>query len=152
MKFTIPSIATLSLAIALSILPQTSSAAPEERTREVFIEKLKSLRSDLDLSSDQKDKIRSIIKSHQANLKAQWSSGKAARESMKKANLNHGPDSAETRAAADAIGTIARNRSLLLAKIATEVRPVLNPEQLEKFEKARLEFDSLIETKLDSAR
>jgi len=152
MKLLKTSLATLSLAIGLTIFPQQSQAAPEEKTREVFIEKFKSLRSDLDLSSDQKDKIRSIIKSHKTTLKAQWSSGKAARESMRKANRNHGPDSAETRAAADAIGNVARNRSLLFAKIATEVRPVLNPKQLGKFEKARLEFDSWIETKLDSAQ
>lgn len=152
MKFFQISFAALSLGFAAIFFSQPLHAAPEGKFREEALQKIKALREDLALTADQKGKVKAIVKSHKTPIKAQWSKGKTAREALRKASSDHGPESPEAKAAAAKVGDVARDRALLMAKIAHEVRPILTPEQLRKFEKARFEFQSLIETKLDSDR
>lgn len=150
MKFLKITLTTLSLALALALCSQHLYAAPENDLHGIASQKFKALREDLALTGGQKTRIRGIMKSHLTPIKSQWESGKAARETMRRASLDHGPGSPEAKAAANTLGDIARDRSLLIAKIAAEVRPILTDEQLKKFEKSRLEFESLIDTKLDA--
>jgi Spy/CpxP family protein refolding chaperone len=150
MKFLQLPIATFALALTATLCPQPLHAAPEGHVRGAAIRKLKAFREDLAITPDQKEKIHGVIQSYKAPIKAQRTNGRAARETLRKASLDHGPESPEAKTAAAALGNIARDRSLLIAKIASEVRPILTEEQRRKFEKARSEFKSLIETRLDS--
>ncbi len=118
--------------------------------RGVAFQKLKALRSDLDLSFGQKIKIHSVVKGYKDSLKSQWAAGKAARGSLKEAITAHGTESPEVQTAATALAEASRGRALLFAKIAGDIRPILSEEQARKFETARQEFEALIQSKLDS--
>ena len=117
--------------------------------RGIFL-RLKALRHDLDLGFGQKIQIHTIVRGYKDSLKTQWAAGKSARDSLRQANLEHGPDSPEVQAAATHLAEIFRGRVLLFAKIANDIRPVLSDEQIRKFEAARLDFESFIQTKLDN--
>lgn len=150
MKFLKTTIAAVSLAATVTLIAPNANAAAESEIREAAMEKFRAFRSDLELTADQKASIRAILVRHKESIRTQWGQGKSARDSMRKATLEHGPESAEAREAASVLGNVARDRSLLIARIATEVRPILSEGQLRKFEKARGEFEAFIDSKIDS--
>jgi hypothetical protein len=59
-----------------------------------------------------------------------------------------GADAAATRAAAEKLGTVARDGALLAARILGEVRPLLTPDQVSRIQSARTELESLIDNTL----
>ena len=85
-------------------------------------------RSEMPLSEDQKTKIRAILKGNQDEIRLL----KEKRVEARRTFLNESkddPTSAEALVAADEIASTARSRALLLAKIRSEVLPVLTAEQ-----------------------
>lgn len=115
-------------------LATTAPAAPEtpraggiirEIARELF-----NLREQAGLTDQQRAGVKSILKSHKPEIAAQITSGRDARRAMHRAVESSGPESAETLKAADAVAAAARNRALLTARIASEIRPLLTAEQV----------------------
>ncbi len=90
---------------------------------------LLNLREQAPLSDEQRTEVRSVMKSHKAEILAQFEKGRDARRAMMEAVGQDGPDSAEALKAADAIGESARSRALLTAKVVSEITPLLTPEQ-----------------------
>jgi len=110
-----------------------------------IIEKLRGLRSDLDLTDTQRDEIRKVLSSHREEIRHQWETGRGARENMRETVNAHGVESAEAKAAASRIGDAARDRALLVARIATEIKPLLNADQIRKLQSARSEIEEMID-------
>ena len=88
----------------------------------------------LDLSADQKTQIKTILKSHAAEIQAQLTAGAAARRSLHGAISAQPVDEAAIRAAAEAAGRVHADGAVLFARIRAEVLPVLTPDQKQKLQ------------------
>jgi len=148
MKAFIPCICAAGLGLALfaSAAPSSDgSGAGGGSIRSRIIEKLRGLRSDLNLTDTQRGEIKKILVSHRDEIRNQWQSGKTAREGMREAVTAHGADSAESKAAAAHIGESARDRALLVARIATEIKPLLTADQVSKLQSTRTDIEGMID-------
>ncbi len=112
---------------------------------------LLNFRKETPLTADQKKEVASVLESHRDDIRAQMESSRDARRNMEAAVKEHGPDAPEASQAADQIGQIARDRALLTARILSEVRPLLTPEQLDRIEDAREELQSMVDEALMAA-
>lgn len=119
----------------------------QARGREVVktaLNQMLNFRKTMPLSEEQKSKIRVVVESHSAEIKAQAKRGSDARAAFREASRN-APESEEALAAATEIGEVARSRALLGAKIRAEVRPLLTPEQQDYLESAIKEVQVAID-------
>jgi len=85
-------------------------------------------RSEMPLSDDQKTRIRAVLKSNQDEIRILKEKRIAAKLSFRNASKDN-PTSAEALVAADGMASTARSRALLIAKIRSEVLPILTEEQ-----------------------
>lgn len=99
------------------------------------------------LSDEQKTALSKILAEHREEIRAQITQGRAARHAMEKAVKENG----STQAAAEKIGDAARDRALLMARVAKGVWPLLTPEQQKRMEEAHSEIESLVDSALASA-
>lgn len=102
-------------------------------------------RRETPLSAEQKQAVASIVQSHRDEIRAQFRKGADARREMATVAEAQGADSSAARAAAEKIGAVARDRALLTARIAGEVRPQLTPDQVARIKTARAEIETLID-------
>jgi Spy/CpxP family protein refolding chaperone len=91
----------------------------------------------LDLSDDQKTRIKAILKSHSSEIETQMKASAAARRAVHEAVLAQPVDEAAIRAAAQRLGEVHADGAVLFAKIRTEVEPLLTDEQRAKIQKFR---------------
>ncbi len=106
---------------------------------------LLNFRHETPLTAEQKQKARSVMESHRSEIHTQMEKGRDARRAMFHAVTASGPDAAATKEAADKIGNAARDRALLMAKVASEIKPLLTAEQLKRVEAARTEIESEVD-------
>jgi Spy/CpxP family protein refolding chaperone len=127
-----------------------SSAQPENLRGGMLdiVRELLNFREDADLTDKQRDHIKDVIASHKSEIEAQFQAGRNARRSMQESVAAAGPESARTQNAADAVAAAARSRALLVAKIASEIRPILTADQLELAEATRERIDEIIERRM----
>lgn len=138
------------IALATAALVSQSPAQPENgrgMVREV-VRELLNLREEINLTDEQRAAIKGVVKSHKDEIGTQFKSGRDARRSMRQAVEAGGPDSAEALAAADAIAAAARSRALLVARITSEIRPILTPDQLKLAHDARERIEEMIDERL----
>ena len=114
------------------------------------MQKVMNLRESMDLSDQQRDQIRQVVKSYRRDIKAQMIDAKEARETMRDAVKKHGADSAEAEEAAAEVGETAASRAKLVARIFEEVRPLLTEEQQKTAEDGRAEISEWIEGRLSA--
>lgn len=88
----------------------------------------------LDLSADQKSQVKSILRSHAAEIEAQMTGGAAARRALHDAITAQPMDEAAIRARAAEAGAMHANGAVLFAKIRAEVLPILTAEQKQKLQ------------------
>jgi len=105
-------------------------------------------RKESPLSAEQRASVQKILESHRDEICAQMTQGRDARRAMADA-AKKDANSAATRAAAEKIGDVTRDRALLIAKIGAEVRPLLTPQQQKHIETARGELESLVDAALN---
>jgi Spy/CpxP family protein refolding chaperone len=86
----------------------------------------------LDLTDDQKVKIKVVLKSHADEIKTQLQASAAARQTLHDAVMAQPADENAIRAAAQQVGLTQGDGAILLAKIRREVEPILTSEQKEK--------------------
>jgi Spy/CpxP family protein refolding chaperone len=137
----LPLIAAATLAAAFGTIhaasaSDTAAAASHENVRGKIralvsdvAHELLNFREQAPLSDGQRTEVRDILKSHKAEIAAQFQKGKDARRAMIEAVAQKGPDSPEALKAADAIGESARSRALLTGRVVSEITPLLTPEQ-----------------------
>ena len=140
----------LPLAIGAVLAPLSAAPFGQGPFRGEIVQRLMDLRADLDLSDTQKEEIRVVAEGYRDEIKAQWTTGKAAREGMRSAVQEHGAESPEAIAAAEKIGDAATSGSLLLAKILSDVKPLLTEDQLQKIQSGRADITGLIESRLNA--
>lgn len=91
----------------------------------------------LDLSDEQKARVKTILKSHASEIETQMKASAAARHAVHEAVLSQPVDEAAIRAAAQWMGEVHADGAVLFAKIRTEVQPILTEEQRTRIEKLR---------------
>jgi Spy/CpxP family protein refolding chaperone len=128
------------------IIPAAASSSIREILRTTARHFL-NFRKQTPLSDEQKTALSKILAEHREEIRAQIKEGREARHAMEKAVKENG----STKAAAEKIGDAARDRALLMARIATQVRPLLTPEQQKQIEHARGEIEELVDGALASA-
>ena len=107
-------------------------------------------RNETPLSAEQKQAIAAIVQSHRDEIRSQVQKGIEARREMASVAEAQGADASATRAAAEKLGGVARDRALLAARILREVRPLLTPDQVSRIQSARTELESLADNTLAS--
>lgn len=132
--------------IGEGIIPDQTRSSIREIVR-TAVRHFLNFRKQTPLSEEQKTAISRILAEHRAEIHAQISEGRSARQAMEAAVKENG----NTKAAAEKIGAAARDRALLMARIGAQVRPLLTPEQQKHLEEARSEMDGLVDGALASA-
>ena len=92
---------------------------------------------DLDLSGDQKARIKTILKAHASEIETQMKASAAARQAVHDAVLAQPVDESAIRAAAARLGQVHADGAVLFAKVRTEVDPILTDDQRARIQKFR---------------
>lgn len=129
------------------LLPEKHGSAVREIVR-TAVRHFLNFRKETPLSAEQRASVTKILESHRDEIRAQMTKGRDARRAMAEA-AKKDANSAATRAAAEKLGDVTRDRALLIAKIGAEVRPLLTPEQQKHIEAARGELESLVDAALN---
>lgn len=130
-----------------TLLPEKHGSAVREIVR-TAVRHFLNFRKETPLSAEQRASVTKILESHRDEIRAQMTQGCDARRAMAEA-AKADANSAATRAAAEKLGDVTRDRALLIAKIGAEVRPLLTPEQQKHIEAARGELESLVDAALN---
>ena len=85
----------------------------------------------LDLSDDQRAQIKGVLKSHAAEIEAQMAAGKSARRALTDAVAAEPYDEAAIRARAAEFGRVHAEGAVLMARLRSEISPILTAEQRE---------------------
>jgi Spy/CpxP family protein refolding chaperone len=88
----------------------------------------------LDLTDDQKTKVKDVLRSHADEIKAQMVASSAARRGLHDAVMAQPIDESSIRAAAQRVGQAQGDAALLLARIRAEVDPILTTDQKAKIQ------------------
>lgn len=113
--------------------------------------RLLELRSELDLTTEQRNKIRDVITSHKAEIATAIKPVVEKRRALREATLATNVDETAIRAAANDLGRAIGDAAVVGAKVKAEVRAVLTPEQQKKLDEFRGESDSALDSFLDTA-
>lgn len=103
----------------------------------------------LDLTPQQVDEIRGILKSHEAELEAEVGAIKTAREKLFDTIHADTFDEAAIRSASAKVGTAETELAVTRGEIAHEIKGVLTPEQQAEAKKALADLKSFVEQILD---
>lgn len=155
-------IGTYFMAMSLAIAAAGSAAAAppvdafeEARPLRMFLSgqfgRLLQLRSELDLSDEQRTEIREIVKSHKSEIAAAMKPVVEKRRALREATLAETPNEQAIRTAAADLGKALGDVAVVGAKIKAEVREVLTPEQREKIKSHRTEADAAVDQFIDEA-
>jgi len=110
------------------------------------------LRSKLNLTDEQRAKIRSTIAAQKEEIVNQFKKVAEKRQALRDAVLAEMPTEESIRAAADELGKAIGDAAVKASQIAGDLRKNLTSEQLEKIrkfrEKQRAEFDKLLDKAL----
>ncbi|MBI2195260.1 MAG: Spy/CpxP family protein refolding chaperone [Planctomycetes bacterium] len=93
------------------------------------------LRSELNVTEEQRAKIQEIVKSHKDGMVPVAQVLKAKKEALRQAVMSDQPDEKAIRAAADELGKAIGDAAVLASRIGGEVRPVFTDEQRQRIEK-----------------
>lgn len=113
--------------------------------------RLLELRSELDLTTEQRHQVRDILVNHRAEIATAVKPVVEKRRTLREATLAANVDETAIRAAANDLGKAIGDAAVVGAKVKAEVRAVLNPEQQQKLDEFRGESDSAIDSFLDAA-
>lgn len=122
--------------------------APIREVAQTALRHLLNFRKETPPSAEQKKEVAAVLKQHRPEIRSQIEQGRDARRSMEAAVKEHGADSPETKAAADKIGEAARDRALLVARIAEETRPLLTEAQQKRLDDARKDIQATLDDEL----
>lgn len=113
--------------------------------------RLMTLRSELNLTDEQKTKIHDAFKGHKKEIAAEAKQLFAKRNVLRDLVLSGSTDEAAIRKAADDLGKEIGNAAVLGVKVRDEVAPVLTDEQRAKIKKTKMEVDESVMSFLDKA-
>ncbi|TDU73046.1 hypothetical protein EI77_01513 [Prosthecobacter fusiformis] len=137
--------------IGEGILPEAARGSVREIIKTVTRHAL-NFRKEVPLTDEQRQKVAAVLESHRGEVRVLVERGRSIREAYAEAVKTHGPDSKQTLEAAEQIGSLARDRALLFAKISGETRPLLTAEQQNRLEAARQEIGNLVDAAIAAAK
>jgi len=88
----------------------------------------------LDLTEDQKSRIKDVLRTHADEIKAQMQASSTARRALHDAVMAQPTNEDAIRAAAAQVGQTQGDGALLFARVRTEIDPILTPEQKQKIQ------------------
>ncbi len=103
------------------------------------------LRSELDVTDEQRAKVREVLKSHKDEIGGLLTKGIEQRRALRDATSTDDPDEEAIRAAADQLGKTIGEAAVLKAKIRSELRPHFTDEQVKRVEEFMNERDASID-------
>jgi Spy/CpxP family protein refolding chaperone len=109
------------------------------------------LKSQLNLSDEQKTKIRQSIAGHKTELVQAFKDVQAKRQALRDAALAETATEESIRAAADNLGKAIGDAAVKASQVAGEVRKNLTPEQIAKIRKFRETQRTEVDKALDKA-
>jgi Spy/CpxP family protein refolding chaperone len=153
-------IASLCLA-GLSVCALGAAAAPritagdgEARPLRMFIQgqlgRLMTLRSELNVTNEQREAIKKIVESHRSEIVTVAKPIVEERRALREATLAKNPNEETIRAAANELGKAIGDAAVLASKVKGEVGKVLTPEQMHKVEQFRLQSDNAVNGFIDN--
>jgi Spy/CpxP family protein refolding chaperone len=107
--------------------------------------RLLALRSELDVTAEQRTQIREIVKSHRQEIAAVLKPVAEKRQALRDATLIENANEAAIHAAADELGKVIGDAAVVGATIKTEVRNVLTPEQRAKITQFRHDSETAVD-------
>jgi Spy/CpxP family protein refolding chaperone len=109
------------------------------------IGRLMTLRSELNLSADQRAKIKSIVQSHRQEIVAVARPIVDKRRALRDAVNAPSPDEKTIRAAANDLASSIGDAAVLASKVKAEVRGVMTPDQSSKLNDFRKASDGAVD-------
>jgi Spy/CpxP family protein refolding chaperone len=109
------------------------------------IGRLMTLRSDLDVTNEQREAIKKIVQGHKVEIIAVATPIVEKRRALRDATLAKTPDETAIRAAASDLGKAIGDAAVLASKVKGEVAKELTPEQQKKIEQFRLGSDQALD-------
>jgi Spy/CpxP family protein refolding chaperone len=107
--------------------------------------RLLTLRSELGITTEQREQIRGIVKSHRQEIAAALKPVADKRRALRDATLAEDANQAAIRAAADELGKAIGDAAVVGSKVKVEVREVLTPEQREKITEFRQQSETAVD-------
>lgn len=145
-------VATAVAAIAAEQGPPPFRESPLGRLIGGCLGRFAVLRSDLDLSDQQRGQIRDTLKGRRSEIVQQAESLWKKRVALRDAVLKSNSDEAEIRKAANELGKEIGNAAVLAAKIRGEVAPVFNDEQRAMVQKCFADNEAAVERFFEKAK
>jgi len=109
------------------------------------IGRLMTLRSELDVTAEQRDAIRKIVENHRSEIVAVAKPIVEKKRALRDATLAKEPSDTAIRSAANDLGKAIGDAAVLASKVKGEVAKVLTPEQIQKVEAFRDQSDSAVD-------
>jgi Spy/CpxP family protein refolding chaperone len=109
------------------------------------IGRLMTLRSELDLTAEQKESIHKIVDGHKQEIRDVMKPVAEKRRALRDATIATNPDEKAIRAAATDLGNALGNAAVLGSKIKAEVVTVLTPEQKQRVDEFRKHADAAVD-------
>jgi len=103
------------------------------------------LRSELNATDQQRDQVRRVLESHQAQIARQAKNVWTKRIALRDAVMGDSSDEKAVRQAADELGDAIGDAAVLAARLRGELEPVFSDEQKERVDACRRECDKAVE-------
>jgi Spy/CpxP family protein refolding chaperone len=122
--------AALAIAVAGLLAGRVSAQAFRGRPHGDFPQRIFARMShELDLTEDQKSRIKDVLRAHADEIKAQMQASSTARRSLHDAVMAHPTDENAIRAAATQLGQAQGDGAVLFARVRAEIDPILTEDQ-----------------------
>lgn len=143
--------------VALALTPAIAQAAPMAMLRQRLgdtplgrfvtgqVGRMLVLKSELNVTPEQREHVVSILRSHRAEIAKAAKPVVEKRRVLRAATLAQPIDEARIRAAAEDLGKSLGDLAVLGAQIKDEVRDVLTPEQRERIKAFHAENDQVVD-------
>lgn len=127
------------------------AGTPLGRTISGCIGRVITLRSDLNVSDEQRQQIHDVLRSHHSEIASTAKSVRDKRVALRDLARSDNADQAQIQAAADALGQAVSEAAVKAVKLGGEIAPLLNQEQRAAIDKFLTENDAAINSFLDAA-
>lgn len=115
------------------------------------IGRLITLRSDANVTAEQRQKVRAVLTSHKAEIGDVAKDLVAKRRALREAVRSETRDEAAIRKAGDDLGRAIGNAAVLGSKVRGELKPVFSDKQIELFKKFAGDHDASVDRWLGDA-
>jgi Spy/CpxP family protein refolding chaperone len=115
------------------------------------IGRLMVLRSELNVTDQQREKIKAVVVAHKSEILAEAKAIVQKRRALRHAVLTERPDEAAIRKGADELGHEIGNAAVLAAKIKDQVAPLLSGEQKELVKKCIADCEKSVDRFFEEA-